>query len=268
MKKLFIIAIIAAACITVAAQDSLLWVSDTMTVADSVQVEEMASITSTTPVQIEPAAGKQSSTSGWAVPVCGITALLAVGAGVMAYITRRELNDLKRTVRAELDNTDENMRRLADESAREVNALRLALSTRLTSVQSTPAQASVLAKPGNATPEAVPSSRKAAKQDIYLAKPDANDCFTRAGDRFELGNSLFLLTTTHGGAQGTFVVIDNADAQRFALMMPAENLTRACAGDGIQISTGKTRIVTDVPGEAVLDNGLWRITRKAMIHYE
>ena len=63
------------------------------------------------------------------------------------------------------------------------------------------------------------------------------------------------------------MVIDNADAQRFALMMPTDNLTRACTGSGIQVSTGKTGIVTDTPGEATFDNGVWRITRKAIIHY-
>ena len=64
------------------------------------------------------------------------------------------------------------------------------------------------------------------------------------------------------------MVIDNRDVHHFALMMPTENLMRACTGNAIQMANGKTRIVTDRPGEAQLDNGKWRITLKANIHYE
>lgn len=102
---------------------------------------------------------------------------------------------------------------------------------------------------------------------IYLGKADAQGCFVHVSECFELGNSLFELTTTDS-RQGTFVVIDNTNVHRFALMMPTENLICACSGESIQISTGKKRIVTDRPGEAVCEQGVWRITRKAAIHYE
>lgn len=268
MKKHFIIAIAAACCLTANAQDSLQWVSDTMTNADSVQVEEIPSVTSTAQAQVEPKAETPQQTGGlgWLVVACGIATLLAVGAGVMAYITRRELAEVKETMRIELENTDKNMRQLAEESAREVNKLRDALRAHLTQVtDGTRPRTGVTARRTQPADAATPPPRTA-PQTIYLAKPDAKDCFTRASQHFELGNSLFELTTTDG-LHGTFTVIDNADAQRFALMMPTENLTHACTGTAIQVSTGKTAIVTDAPGEAVLDNGAWRITRKAVIHY-
>ena len=266
MKKTAIVALIITSGLIVSAQDSIEWVSDTMSHADSVQVEEIPSVTSTTPVQMEnePASPQQSSGLGWLVLACGITALLAVGAGVMAYITRRELAELKENMYGELENTDKNMRKLAEESAREVNKLREALRVHLTRVP--PENRTDQGVTAREIPTATATHRRSVPQTIYLAKPDSKDCFTRASENFELGNSLFELTTADG-QRGTFIVIDNADAQRFALMMPTENLTRACTGNSIQVSTGKTSIVTDEPGEATFDNGVWRIIRKARIHY-
>ena len=65
-----------------------------------------------------------------------------------------------------------------------------------------------------------------------------------------------------------FIVIDDDEVNRLALMMPTENLTRACTGNNIQVSGGMHRIVTDTAGRAVLDNGRWRIVTPAKIHYE
>lgn len=101
----------------------------------------------------------------------------------------------------------------------------------------------------------------------YLTKPDANDYFIRATDSIEIGNSIYELCT-FDGLTGTFRVIDNADVHHFALMMPTENLVRACTGNAIQISGGNSRIVTDRDGTARFENGRWHVAVKAIIHYE
>ncbi|MDO4511703.1 MAG: hypothetical protein Q4B68_07805 [Bacteroidales bacterium] len=102
---------------------------------------------------------------------------------------------------------------------------------------------------------------------LFLSRPDDNGRFLAASPYVEPGNSIFLLTTADG-VKGTFEVIENAGVHHMALMMPTENLTRACTGTDIQVSAGKTRIVTDAPGEAVKDGSLWKITKQATIHYE
>ena len=56
-------------------------------------------------------------------------------------------------------------------------------------------------------------------------------------------------------------------AYQAALMMPAENLMRACSGNAIQIPSGN-RIVTDRAGEAEYVDGRWHVVVKAIIHYE
>ena len=108
---------------------------------------------------------------------------------------------------------------------------------------------------------------KPVRRTFYLSRPDANDCFANAAISFQPGNSLFTLFTDDG-INGTFTVINNPDVHRLALMMPTQNLTRACSGDAIQTSEGKTRIVTHRPGRAVHEGGKWHITVKAVIHYE
>ena len=88
----------------------------------------------------------------------------------------------------------------------------------------------------------------------------------RVSDTFEPGNSIYVLTT-FDGQHGTFEVIDKPEVHSFALMMPAENLIRACSGNAIQIPSG-THIVTDRAGEAEFIDGKWHIVVKAIIHYE
>ncbi len=104
-------------------------------------------------------------------------------------------------------------------------------------------------------------------QVFYMSRPDSNGCFMRASASFEAGNSIFRLVTTDG-LTATFEVIDDQNVHRIALMMPTENLTVACVGESIQLSHGKRRVVTDAPGEAVLECGKWHVTRRATIHYE
>ena len=82
-----------------------------------------------------------------------------------------------------------------------------------------------------------------------------------------MGNSIYELCT-FDGITGTYRVIDSPDVHPFALMMPTEDLVRACTGNGIQLSNGKTRIITDRDGTARCENGRWHVAVKAIIHYE
>lgn len=195
-----------------------------------------------------------------------LLALLALGGLAMAWLTRSELNKLRRATRSELETTNENMQQLANDVSQHVKAL-------LQRVGNIEANQHVM-KPRQVSRRdelkvEAPAKRdeQPTKKTYYLSKPDDNDCFNRVSEEFELGNSLFVLTTADG-IHGTYQVIDNRDVHRFALMMPTENLTRACSGNAIQMSAGMSRIITDRPGEAQFDNGQWRVIVKAIIHYE
>ena len=102
---------------------------------------------------------------------------------------------------------------------------------------------------------------------LFMAKPDENDNFSRSSSQYEPGNSIFELTTMNGKS-GSFTVINKAEAHKLALLMPGDTLTRACSGNNIQSTAGKSRIITDRAGRAQLENGKWHIVVKAIVHYD
>ena len=117
-------------------------------------------------------------------------------------------------------------------------------------------------------PKAAPPQKpKAMPTDFFVSRADEGGFFSSVSSRMEPGNSIFRLSTADG-VNATFEVICDAGVHQLALMMPTENLTRACTGENIQISAGKTRIVCDAPGTAKKEGNRWRIVKPAVIHYE
>lgn len=117
-------------------------------------------------------------------------------------------------------------------------------------------------------PKAAPPQKpKAMPSEFFVSRADEGGFFSSVSSRMEPGNSIFRLSTADG-VNATFEVICDAGVHQLALMMPTENLTRACTGENIQISAGKTRIVCDAPGTAKKEGNRWRIVKPAVIHYE
>ena len=122
--------------------------------------------------------------------------------------------------------------------------------------------------PQQTTPKAAaPQKPKAMPTEFFVSRADEGGFFSSVSSRMEPGNSIFRLSTADG-VNATFEVICDAGVHQLALMMPTENLTRACTGENIQISAGKTRIVCDAPGTAKKEGNRWRIVKPAVIHYE
>ncbi len=189
-----------------------------------------------------------------------LSLLVALACGLTAVVAIRKVGQLRKD--------------LAFADAR-IAAIEQGLQTVSAEVQRnmpTPAVAACGATDGAAPVTAAPAEPCECKQKpsprvLYMSRPDSGGVFMRSSSVFEAGNSIFRLVTPDGSS-ATFDVIDDENVHRLALMMPTENLTTACDGESIQMSHGKNRIVTDVPGEAVLDGGKWRIVRRAVIHYE
>lgn len=114
---------------------------------------------------------------------------------------------------------------------------------------------------------AAPQKPKAMPTEFFVSRADEGGFFSSVSSRMEPGNSIFRLSTADG-VNATFEVICDVGVHQLALMMPTENLTRACTGENIQISAGKTRIVCDAPGTAKKEGNRWRIVKPAVIHYE
>ncbi len=200
----------------------------------------------------------------WFVDV--VLAMLALTGIGMAWNTRRALDKLRQDYVDGMEAMNNSLTKFADDVAAQIDNVKVHnAATRARYSEPAPQQQQAFVQPARTVAPRV--DKGVVKKTIYLSKPDENETFIRATEEFELGNSIFVLTTTDG-KHGEYSVIENRDVHRFALMMPGENLTRACSGHGIQMANGMTRIVTDRAGEATFENGQWHVSVKATIHYE
>ena len=200
--------------------------------------------------------------------------LLGLCALLTALSNRGKYKELQRNFARELERTNANLQEFSTDAANQMKALSIRMTGKaLRDSDSEPIVAQVAEEP---IPEAeapvlVEETLEEVEEEgevlnLFTSKPDENDDFTRVSDTFEPANSIYVLTT-FDGIHGKFEVIDKPEVHSFALMMPAENLIRACSGNAIQIPSG-TRIVTDRPGEAEFIDGKWHVVVKAIIHYE
>ena len=211
--------------------------------------------------------------------------LLGLCALLISLSNRGKIKEMSRTFARELDRTNANLQEFSTDAADQMKALSIRLTGKairknepITAAvadmadEDEPAGEEPLNEEPIEEPETIVEEAVGQQEDegevmnLFMSKPDENDDFTRVSDTFEPGNSIYVLTT-FDGQHGTFEVIDKPEVHRFALMMPAENLIRACSGNAIQIPSG-SRIVTDRAGEAEFIDGRWHVVVKAIIHYE
>lgn len=207
--------------------------------------------------------------------------LLGLCALLTALSNRGKIKEMQRSFAREIERTNANLQEFSTDAAEQMKALSIRLTGKVPHFKAEEA-AAVVAPVEETVQEEIEEEEEVAQvQDeaqeevieeegevlnLFTSKPDENDDFTRVSDTFEPGNSIYVLTT-FDGTHGKFEVIDKPEVHSFALMMPAENLIRACSGNAIQIPSG-TRIVTDRPGEAEFIDGKWHVVVKAIIHYE
>ena len=201
-----------------------------------------------------------------------IGALLGLCALLTALSNRGKIKEMRRNFARELDRTNANLQEFSADAADQMRALSIRLTGKAIRkndiVEEAPAEEkdAVIEEEPQAQAEETVEQEAGEPMTLFLSKPDENDDFTRVSDAFEPGNSLYVLNT-EDGVHGTFEVIDKPEVHRMALMMPTENLIRACSGNAIQIPSGN-RIITDRAGEAEFINGKWHVAVKAIIHYE
>ena len=201
--------------------------------------------------------------------------LLGLWALLNSLSNRGKIKEMRRNFAREIDRTNANLQEFSTDAADQMRALSIRLTGKAVRMQEPVADdlaainddvqvadEETAATDGDVAPIAADDE----VLNLFMSKPDDNDDFTRVSDTFEPGNSIFVLTTLDG-QHGTFEVIDKPEVHQFALMMPAENLMRACSGNAIQIPSGN-RIVTDRAGEAEYVDGRWHVVVKAIIHYE
>ena len=198
--------------------------------------------------------------------------LLGLCALLTALSNRGKVKEMERRFAREIDRTNANLQEFSTDAADQMKALSIRMTGKRFPIhEETVAEEAPEAPKANEQEEVEepveePVVASAKPMTLFMGKPDENDDFTRVSDEMEQGNSIYVLDT-QDGLHGTFEVIDKPEVHRFALMMPADDLIRACSGNAIQIPSGN-RIVTDRAGEAEFVNGKWHVVVKAIIHYE
>ena len=223
---------------------------------DAAPEEEMPATDSIAIINATAGGSTSESHGGWAMVLDVILLLMSAAALYFAWITKKENAELKKELDYKTNKLNSQFEKFSKNITTDLNRVTYLVNRRR------PPDIDFDGGEKDGTEVAYNGPKR-----LFLTKPDANDYFIRTTEVVEIGNSIFELST-NDGVTGTFKVIDNPEVHQFALMMPTENLVRACTGKGIQISNGKTRIVTDREGTARLENGRWHVAVKAIIHYE
>ena len=217
-------------------------------------------------------AGAQTPSSTVATPETGSNALiigaLALCAALGIALALAALYQIKK-LKEEKNHEIAALKTALKQRNEEVGQHLKSLSAQLVQVEERISQREATQSvPTQPKPKAAPPQKpKAVPSEFFVSRADEGGFFSSVSSRMEPGNSIFRLSTADG-VNATFEVICDAGVHQLALMMPTENLTRACTGENIQISAGKTRIVCDAPGTAKKEGNRWRIVKPAVIHYE
>ena len=216
-------------------------------------------------------AGAQTPSSTVATPETGSNALI-IGAlaqcaalGIaLALVALYQIKKLKEEKNHEIAALKTALKQRNEEVGQHLKSLSAQLAQVEERINQRVATQSVPQQKPKAAP---PQKPKAVPSEFFVSRADEGGFFSSVSSRMEPGNSIFRLSTADG-VNATFEVICDAGVHQLALMMPTENLTRACTGENIQISAGKTRIVCEAPGTAKKEGNRWRIVKPAVIHYE
>lgn len=102
---------------------------------------------------------------------------------------------------------------------------------------------------------------------IYLGRVNQNGLFIRADRRMNVGNTVYRLDTKDG-VTGTFRVVSDPAINSLIMADPAVMLGGGCTADPDTDLEGKSRVVNEKSGTAVLENNCWKVLRKAKVRFE
>ena len=103
-------------------------------------------------------------------------------------------------------------------------------------------------------------------QHLFLAAPTPDGVFLQASETEQIGKSIYQLTTTDG-QNGTFILLDTPDAIATAMISVSQFVKPACKVSG-NTALQPRHIITEEEGAASREGTGWKITRKAVVHFE
>ena len=193
--------------------------------------------------------------------------LLMIGLPILCsvlvyFILNNKIDELKMRLRADSQATQRALNQRLDSMADKTDRIETSMRTvrqdmrNRDFVSPTPQPA-----PYGPTPQPAQPKRPT---EFYLSMPSADGSWSEVSTVNTQGQCLYILNSPDG-INGTFKVINEPIAIQMILMGVGKYLNPVCRVSNT--ASQVNGIVTDEPGTAVFENGVWRMTKKAVVHY-
>ena len=217
--------------------------------------------------EAEEKADAPKSGSGWLKYLLAMLAISGLCSGTVFFILNKRIDELNRIIRSEnqasqrmINQRLDNLVVKTDRIETSVGSVRQDIRNRTATVGAAPVTGYPISQN---TPSAQPPQVNRPTQ-FYLGMPGTDGSWSDVSTTNKPGQCLYVINS-QDGLSGTFKVINEPVAVQSILMAVGKYLSPVCRVTNT--ATQVSGIVTDEPGVAVNDNGVWRMTKKAVVHY-
>lgn len=237
-------------------------------VATEEQTEETAEdqAEETAEEETDEKADTQNSGSGWLKYLLAMLAISGLCSGAVFFILNKRIDELNRIIRSENQASQRMINQRLDNLVVKTDRIETSVGSVRQDIRNRAAAstAPVTGYPmAQNTPSAQPAQVNRPTQ-FYLGMPGADGSWSDVSATNKPGQCLYVINS-QDGMSGTFKVINEPVAVQSILMAVGKYLSPVCRVTNT--ATQVSGIVTDEPGVAVNDNGVWRMTKKAVVHY-
>lgn len=107
--------------------------------------------------------------------------------------------------------------------------------------------------------------RSLAIQKFFLSAPTADGVFADSATSEQIGTSIYQLTTSDG-INGSFILLDTRDAIATAMISVSQFVKPICKVIG-NTQVPPRHVITEEEGIAKMEEGKWKVTRKAVVRF-
>lgn len=215
--------------------------------------------------QVENTQEEKTPNSWWKylLAMIGISALCS---GCVFYILNKKIDNFKSMLKADNQSTQRMLNQRLDNLAVKTDRIETSVGSVRQDIRNR--DRIVANEPQRPTPSYGPAtvqpSQPKRSTEFFLSMPSADGSWNDVSTVNKPGQCLYVLNSPDG-INGTFRVINEPVAVQSILMAVGKYLSPVCRVTNT--ATQVSGIVTDEPGVAVFENGTWRMTKKAVVHY-
>lgn len=216
---------------------------------------------------INASSSDSTSTPGsWWKYLLAMLGISGLCSGAVFYILNKKIEDLKSMLKADNQATQRVLNQRLDNLAVKTDRIETSVGSVRQDIKN---RDRIVANEAQRTapsygPTTVQPSQPKRPTEFYLSMPSTDGSWNDVSTVNKPGQCLYVLNSPDG-INGTFRVINEPVAVQSILMAVGKYLSPVCRVTNT--ATQVSGIVTDEPGVAVFENGIWRMTKKAVVHY-